>query len=147
MSINRDHDAKRHHKGRPLPLPVAERRNDPSQQIPPEKMRSLLVLSLLLSAACAASSFGRQKAAFIVPRGGASTQNATTAPPSDYGRITDDFYRLTPEQIETFRREGCVTIENVLTEEEVDELQAVFDRFTSGEIPVPGKDFCDMSKP
>ena len=40
-----------------------------------------------------------------------------------------------------------MTIENVLTEDEVAELQAIFDRFVSGEIQVPGKDFCDMSKP
>eukprot|EP00977_Amphora_coffeiformis_P002212 scaffold425_cov175-Amphora_coffeaeformis.AAC.71 len=65
-----------------------------------------------------------------------------------YGRISDDEYRLTPQQIEEFHREGCVTIENVLTEEEVVAIERVFDGFMSGEIPPPpGKDFCDMSKP
>jgi phytanoyl-CoA hydroxylase len=64
-----------------------------------------------------------------------------------YGRISDDEYALTPQQIEAFHRDGCVTIPDVLTDAEVDELAAVFDRFVSRDIPVPGKDFCDMSKP
>ncbi len=64
-----------------------------------------------------------------------------------YGRISQSEFLLTPEQIECFYRDGCVTIPNVLTEEEVDALAAVFDKFVSGEIPVRGKDFCDMSKP
>jgi len=65
---------------------------------------------------------------------------------AQYGRISDDEFRLTPEQIETFRREGCVTIPSVLREDEIAPLVEVFDRFVSGEISVPGKDFCDMSK-
>ncbi|KAG7355709.1 phytanoyl-CoA dioxygenase [Nitzschia inconspicua] len=64
-----------------------------------------------------------------------------------YGRVSKNEYVLTPEQIEAFHRDGCVTIEDVLAEEEVEELAAVFDRFVSGEIKIPGKDFCDMSKP
>lgn len=64
-----------------------------------------------------------------------------------YGRTSETEYMLTPKQIDCFRTQGCVTLENVLTEEEVKKLEEIFDRFTSGEIPVPGKDFCDMSKP
>lgn len=64
-----------------------------------------------------------------------------------YGRVSDTEFLLTPEQIETFYREGCVTVEDVLTNEEVEELSEIFDRFVAGEIPVPGKDFCDISKP
>jgi hypothetical protein len=56
-----------------------------------------------------------------------------------YGRISPDEFVLTPEQIEAFHRDGCVTIEDVLSEEEVEELGAVFDRFVSGEIQVSGK--------
>lgn len=56
-----------------------------------------------------------------------------------YGRVSEDEFILTPEQIKAFHRDGCVTIENVLSDEEVDELAAVFDRFVSGEIKVPGK--------
>jgi phytanoyl-CoA hydroxylase len=64
-----------------------------------------------------------------------------------YGRNSADEFRLTPAQIEAFHRDGCVTIPNVLTEGEVAELERVFDQFMKGEIAVPGKDFCDMSKP
>lgn len=70
----------------------------------------------------------------------------TTATPT-YGRISDDYYRLTPEQIATFHREGCVTIPDVLQPAEVEYLRDIFDRFVRGEIPVEAKDFCDMSKP
>ena len=64
------------------------------------------------------------------------------------GRTTSspESYILTPEQIETFHKEGCVTLPNVLTEEEVVEIEKVFDQFLNREIHVPGKDFCDMSK-
>ena len=88
------------------------------------------------------SIYLKQRPAFIL-RGGSSSNKEST----QYGRLSDDFFRLTPEQIETFHREGCVTIENVLTDVEVDELQKIFDLFVAGEIPVPGKDFCDMSQP
>ena len=63
-----------------------------------------------------------------------------------YGRIGPAEYRLTPGQIRDFRDRGCCTLEDVLTEEEVSSIEEIFDRFVSGEIPVPGKDFCDMSK-
>ncbi|KAL9187930.1 hypothetical protein ACHAXT_006308 [Thalassiosira profunda] len=63
------------------------------------------------------------------------------------GRTAPDAYTLTPEQIATFHKDGCVTLPDVLTEEEVASIETVFDRFLSRDIPVPGKDFCDMSKP
>lgn len=68
-------------------------------------------------------------------------------PPKTYGRISDDEFLLTPKQIECFHRDGCVTIPHVLNDQEVAELGGVFDKFVTGEIHVPGKDFCDMSKP
>jgi hypothetical protein len=109
-------------------------------------MRQLaLLLTALLAWTCRGHSF--LKPAFVTLRGGSSNTTIDTTPPTQYGRISDDLFRLTPDQIEAFHREGCVTIENVLTEEEVEEIQTIFDRFTAGEIPVPGKDFCDMSKP
>ena len=40
-----------------------------------------------------------------------------------------------------------MTLEDVLTADEVDCIEEVFDRFLSGDILVPAKDFCDMSKP
>jgi len=85
----------------------------------------------------------------VVGRGGSSTDSTSSADNKNkeqqrYGRISDDEYILTDEQIEQFRRDGCVTIDNVLTELEVSEIENVFDMFLSGEIDVPGKDFCDM---
>jgi ectoine hydroxylase-related dioxygenase (phytanoyl-CoA dioxygenase family) len=64
-----------------------------------------------------------------------------------YGRIAQDEFVLTQQQIDTFFRDGLVTIPNVLTEEEVVDLEHAFERFMNGTISVPGKDFCDMSKP
>mmetsp|Transcript_5530 Transcript_5530/g.11640 ORF Transcript_5530/g.11640 Transcript_5530/m.11640 type:complete len:284 (+) Transcript_5530:243-1094(+) len=63
------------------------------------------------------------------------------------GRTSSDSYVLTEEQIETFHRDGLVTLYDVLTEEEVAKIAEVFDKFMNREIHVPGKDFCDMSKP
>ena len=64
-----------------------------------------------------------------------------------HGRTSPDTYTLTPEQISTFHKDGCVTLPNVLTEEEVSSIELIFDQFLSRTIHVPGKDFCDMSKP
>ena len=44
------------------------------------------------------------------------------------GRTAPDDYILTSEQIDTFHRDGCVTLPNVLTEEEVCEIEDVFDK-------------------
>lgn len=76
-----------------------------------------------------------------------SGSSANSPPPKGYGRISDDEFILTQEQIDAFHRDGCVTIPDVLRDDEVEELANVFDKFVSGEITVPGKDFCDMSKP
>ena len=61
-------------------------------------------------------------------------------------------YTVAPEKIEQFHRDGYSTLEDVLTEEEVQELEKVYERFMlppghPDRILVPGKDFCDMSKP
>ena len=40
-----------------------------------------------------------------------------------------------------------MTIPNVLMEEEMVALDEPFNRLIEGDIPIPGKDFCDMSKP
>ncbi len=64
-----------------------------------------------------------------------------------YGRISTDEYILTPEQINDFHSNGCCTLNDVLTEEEVMEIETIFNKFLNREIHVPGKDFCDMSKP
>lgn len=100
----------------------------------------------------ARSSFGIRNALQVFSAlGSTGTQEpsvSTLAQPSpQYGRISATEYKLTPEQIESFRNDGCITLLNVLTPAEVDDLEVVFDKFLSREIPVPGHDFCDMSKP
>ena len=64
-----------------------------------------------------------------------------------FGRISPTEYVLSPQEIQDFHENGCCTLQNVLTEEEVSKIDIVFNRFLNREIPVPGKDFCDMSKP
>lgn len=75
-----------------------------------------------------------------------SHQSSNHYPPR-YGRISNDEYILTPEQIKEFHSNGCCTLEDVLTSEEVDTIETTFNKFLNREIHVPGKDFCDMSKP
>jgi len=111
----------------------------------------LLLLSITLSrASTVVPPFTHPARPSISFRGGHASRSDDESSSSSrirYGRISDHEFRLTPEQIDTFHREGCVTIPNVLTEEEVAALETVFDRFVAGEIQVPGKDFCDISKP
>lgn len=52
---------------------------------------------------------------------------------------------LAPEQIERFRRDGFLVLDEVVTEEELEPIEAVLDRFVRGEIADMGRDFCDMS--
>ena len=79
--------------------------------------------------------------------GSAEARDGRERTATQFGRISDDEFRLTPEQINSFHEKGCITLEGVLSHDEVDELLGVFERFVAGEIEVPGKDYCDMSKP
>lgn len=54
-------------------------------------------------------------------------------------------YVVTPEDVEAFRRDGYVHLPGVMSPEEMDEIEAVYDRFLRREIAVPGKDFNDMT--
>lgn len=76
-----------------------------------------------------------------------ATSTGTSTQPCAHGRISKLDYILTQDQIDTFFRDGLVTIPNVLTQDELIPLERAFDRFMNGEIKVPDKDFCDMSKP
>jgi ectoine hydroxylase-related dioxygenase (phytanoyl-CoA dioxygenase family) len=60
-------------------------------------------------------------------------------------RRDGDHYRVTDEEARRFRADGYVHLRGVLTDAEVRELEAVYDRFLRKEIAVPGKDYCDMS--
>ena len=59
--------------------------------------------------------------------------------------IHGDEYRLTEQQRRDFTSDGFVVLRGLLTEVEVAALEADYQRFLSRDIPVPGKDFCDMS--
>ena len=61
------------------------------------------------------------------------------------GTRDGDVYRLTEEEIAAFRRDGYVHLRGVLSEEELAAVEVDYERFLRREIPVPGKDFCDMS--
>jgi ectoine hydroxylase-related dioxygenase (phytanoyl-CoA dioxygenase family) len=59
--------------------------------------------------------------------------------------IDGDAYVVTPEQIEAFERDGYVHLPNVLTEDEMREVEEPAMRFIRGEVVPEGKDLCDMS--
>ena len=53
--------------------------------------------------------------------------------------------RSTTRDRVAFKRDGYVHLRSVLSEDEVAELEVVYDRFLRREIAVPGKDYCDMA--
>ena len=61
------------------------------------------------------------------------------------GRREGDRYRVSPEERERFLADGYVHLAGVLSEEELAPLEELFERLLSGAIPVPERDFCDMS--
>jgi hypothetical protein len=66
--------------------------------------------------------------------------------PSRYG-IDGDHFRLAPEEIGQFEREGYLVLRGFLREEEIAPIEEIFDRFMRGEFEGMGRDFCDMSGP
>jgi len=54
-------------------------------------------------------------------------------------------YIVTDADRAAFRRDGYVHLPAVMSEEEMADIEAVYDRFLRGEIPVAGKDFNDMT--
>ncbi len=65
---------------------------------------------------------------------------------TDYGRQGDD-YIVSPEQKALYQEHGYITLRNVLTGEELNDIEQEFDHFISGSVPDMGRDFCDMSGP
>ena len=71
-----------------------------------------------------------------------------TNPESGHHRRNGDSYLLTPEEIDRYRTDGYLVLEDVLTEEEMSFLDPWFDHFVAGkEADRMGRDFCDMSQP
>jgi len=54
-------------------------------------------------------------------------------------------YRISAQEREHFRRDGYVHLEGVLSDDELAPIAAVYERFLAREIPVAGRDLCDMS--
>lgn len=67
-----------------------------------------------------------------------------SSPPSN-DRIRADRYAVSADERRHFLDHGYVHLKGLLTEAEVAELEAVYDRFLRREIEVTGKDFCDMA--
>ena len=65
--------------------------------------------------------------------------------PSGVDRRQGDRYELSSDEIEAFRRDGYVHLRGVMSHEEMDGIEAVYDRFLRGEIAVEGKDLNDMT--
>lgn len=57
-------------------------------------------------------------------------------------RRTATGYKVTPEEIEAYHRDGYISLPGVCTQEEVDELEAIYNMCINGEVEIPGKDFC-----
>jgi ectoine hydroxylase-related dioxygenase (phytanoyl-CoA dioxygenase family) len=66
--------------------------------------------------------------------------------PMQLGRQGDE-YILSPEQIAQFQRDGYVVLPDVMSEEELQPIEAAFQLFITGGVPGMGRDFCDMSGP
>jgi len=56
-----------------------------------------------------------------------------------------DSYILTDQQRENFFKKGWAILPKFLTEEELAPIEEVVDMFLNRKIPVPDKDFCDIS--
>lgn len=56
-------------------------------------------------------------------------------------------YILSAEDIARFRRDGYVTLRDVMTEAELAVIEPEFQRFMTAQVPGMGRDFCDMSSP
>ena len=61
--------------------------------------------------------------------------------------IDGDNYWLTPEQIETYHKDGYIVLDDVITEAELATIEPLYQEFIEGKVPEMGRDFCDMSGP
>ena len=73
-------------------------------------------------------------------KGVTSTTNTESS-----NRRRPNSYVVSDDEREAFRRDGYVHLRGVLSPDEVDEIEAVYDAFLRREIVVDGKDFNDMT--
>ena len=77
-----------------------------------------------------------------------SSSRPGTAPAAGHAgseRRQGDRYVVSPDEVESFRRDGYVHLRGVMSADEMDDIDAVYERFLRGEIAVEGKDFNDMT--
>ena len=60
-------------------------------------------------------------------------------------RARGDHFPLTPNEVEAFHRDGWVTLPGFLTEPELAPLERDYMRLLRREVPVAGRDYCDMT--
>lgn len=60
-------------------------------------------------------------------------------------RIEGSHYRVSAEEVARFRADGYVHLRGVLREDELAQIEDVYMQFVDRRIPVPGRDYCDMS--
>jgi phytanoyl-CoA hydroxylase len=65
--------------------------------------------------------------------------------PTNDDRRSGGIYRVTEEEKAAFHRQGYVHLAGVLSEDEVGEIETVYNAFLRREIVVEGKDFNDMT--
>ena len=73
--------------------------------------------------------------------------SVTSMDSSDRGvdRRQGDTYRLSAQEVESFKRDGYVHLKGVMSPDEMNDIESVYERFLRGEIEVVGKDFNDMT--
>lgn len=60
-------------------------------------------------------------------------------------RPDGDHYLLRDDEVEAFARDGWITLPGFLTEDELLPLERDYMRLLRRELPVPGRDYCDMT--
>ena len=56
-------------------------------------------------------------------------------------------YWLTGQQIEAYKRDGYILVDDVVTEAEIATFEPIYQDFIEGRVPGMDRDFCDMSGP
>jgi len=60
-------------------------------------------------------------------------------------RRQGDRYVVSADEVRAFHRDGFVHLKGVMSDEEMNAIEAVYEQFLHGEIAVEGKDFNDMT--
>jgi len=55
-------------------------------------------------------------------------------------------YKVSDSAKLSFREKGYAVLPGFLSEEELKPIETIYNKFMAGEVPIPGKDFCDMSQ-